>query len=437
MMPSPLFSSIVPRWSCGLLVGLGLLVAAPVTAQADESWQKLRKDGAEVYYADLDLRTAYAKRNKTALPETSRKTLRADARALDWTAILGKRHVFAQRDSICCWAFASVAAMQYNWVIRNGGDLPQLAVQPLLDRTGKDGSGYTGWALQDLLEHGTCLGKDYPLVGKPDKVRDGVEMPYRIIAWGMVSPPGGVPTPRQLKQALVDHGPLIVNVHVSPAFQRHKGGVFREAVAPRKDRPTSHILLLVGWDDKKGRAGAWKVQNSWGDAWCEEGFMWIEYGSNNIGHSACWLRTQATQYVLPRDVHKQVSRDTDSFRAWPGAKTVKATPPVLKVLPPASALGKLGERVTVRFIVLGGGVHDSLGHVELYSTRSWADPQCLIVRILKSELDRFPRKNANELLKSYLGKVIQVRGSVQRNPINVGNRPIIEVGDPGQIKVQR
>jgi hypothetical protein len=48
---------------------------------------------------------------------------------------------------------------------------------------------------------------------------------------------------------------------------------------------------------------------------------------------------------------------------------------------------------------------------------------------------RFLAANHWALLDSYLGKTIRVRGSVQMNPINVGNRPIIEVGDPEQIAV--
>jgi cathepsin L len=414
-----------------------LLAVALSAGRADESWQKLRKDGAEVYYADRDLRAAFAKLNKDSLPEANRKLPTAAAKSLDWTAILKTHHVLSQRDSSCCWAFASVAAMQYNWVLRNGGDLPQLAVQPLLDRVGKNGSGYAGWALQDLVEHGTCPAKDYPQVGKPDKLRPDVEMPYRLIAWGRVVPAGGLPRPEQIKQALVDHGPLVVNVYVSPAFKAHKEGVFRDTIAIPKDTRSSHIMLLVGWDDKKGRAGAWKVQNSWGDRWCEEGFMWIEYGSNNIGYSACWVRAQATQYMLPKDVHRQVSRETHPFPEWPDAKTVKAAPPELKLVVPAFAIKKLGERVLVQMRVQGGGVHDSLGHVELFSETSWRDPQCLIVRILKSEFDRFPAVSPSDLQKSFLGKVILVRGSVQSNPINVGNRPIIEVADPAQIKIVR
>lgn len=404
-------------------------------AHADEHWQKFRKDGAEVYYADLDLREAFAKANPGILPEEKRKLSTAKAKTFDWTTIVQKPSVMTQADSDNCWAFAVLGAFQYNWTIRNGGPLPVLAVQPTLDRVGKNGSGYAGWALQDLLEHGTCLSNSYPHVGKAGKLNTKVKMPYRAIAWGLVGGTGGVPKVEDLKRALLDHGPLVANVYVTRAFESHKGGPFRDEAKPPADNPTSHLLLIVGWDDTKGRNGCWKIQNSWGEKWCEKGFMWIEYDSSNIGHSACWVRAQSTKYALPNGIHRQVSVATEPFHEWPAAKKLAAPAPDLPTLTPAEALKKQGERVVVEFKVLGSGVHSIDGHVELFSEANWGNENCLIVRILKGELGNFSAKSDRELLDTYQGKRIRVRGSVQMNPIGPTGRKIIEVARPEQIKV--
>lgn len=415
---------------------LVLLLATATAARGDEHWQKLRANGAEVYYADLDLRAAFAKANPGGLAGGKLKVPDATAKAFDWTGVVQRPRVVAQGDSINCWGFASLAALEYSWAIRNGGPVPALALQPTLDRVGKNSTGYAGWALQDLLEHGTCAAGDYPHVGRPGKLNAKVKTPYRLIAWGLVAGTGGVPEPRLIKQALVDHGPLVANVYTTPAFTAHKGGPFREDVTPPADSPTSHILLIVGWDDAKGRAGCWKVQNSWGDRWCERGFMWIEYGSNNVGHSACWVRAQSNQYALPDGVHKRVTPAADPFPVWPGAKRVKATAPPLPTVTPAEALKAQGERVVVEFKVLGGDVHSTEGHVELFSETTWRNERCLIVRILKSELGNFPAGGDRALLGQYLGKTIRVRGSVQMNPIGPRGRRIIEVAEPDQIELR-
>lgn len=38
-----------------------------------------------------------------------------------------------------------------------------------------------------------------------------------------------------------------------------------------------HAMCLVGFDDDKGADGAFKVVNSWGDRWGDNGFCWIDY----------------------------------------------------------------------------------------------------------------------------------------------------------------
>jgi hypothetical protein len=412
-------------------------------ARGDDSWQKLRRDGAEVYYADLDLRAAFAKTGTVTLPEARRKRPAATDRTFDWTRVLLRDFVLRQADSATCWAFAPLTAFEYNWVLRNGGRMPLLAVQPILDRTGKYGSGSPAWALTDLLDHGTCLASNYPHVGKPGKLLTRVPMRYRAIAWGLVAGTGGTATVEQLKRALLDHGPLIAHVHVTPAFKAYKGGVFRDETPPGVE-PSGHFVVLVGWDDSKGKGGCWRIENSWGEGWGEQGFMWLDYSSNNIADGgAWWVRAQANQYQLPDDIHKRVSAETDPSPRWPNARKLTVKPSESPVLTPAEARGRQGERVAVQFRVRGGDVHPREGHVQLFSEKNWWNEDNLNVRILKSELGKFPARSDRELLESYLGKEIRVRGSVQANLFYLidkqgkrkVNRPIIEVGDPEQIEV--
>lgn len=422
-------------WIFFTLILLGSISAA----HGDESWQKLRKRGAEVYYADLDLRAVVAKTSRALLPEARRKRPTATDRAFDWTKSLRRDFVLRQADSPTCWAFACLTAFEYNWILRNGGRMPLLAVQPILDRTGQYGGGTAGLALQDLLDHGTCLASSYPHLGKPDKLRTKVPMRYRPIAWGrVVGSKGGDPSVKELKQALVDHGPLAMHISMTPAFKAYKGGVFRDD-SPPPEKGGGHFVVLVGWDDSKGNAGCWRIENSWGEKWGELGFMWIEPGSNKIGHEAYWMRAQAVQYLLPDNIHKRVSAEAAPFPKWPNARKVTAKPAELPSFAPEEALRRQGERVVVQFQVRGGEIHSREGHVQLFSETTWRNEQNLNVRILKSELGKFPAKSDSELLDSYRGKKIRVRGSVQTNWIKVGdkliNRPIIEVGDPEQIQV--
>ncbi len=38
-----------------------------------------------------------------------------------------------------------------------------------------------------------------------------------------------------------------------------------------------HAMILVGYDDNKGTNGAFRVQNSWGESWGDNGYIWVDY----------------------------------------------------------------------------------------------------------------------------------------------------------------
>jgi C1A family cysteine protease len=105
----------------------------------------------------------------------------------------------------------------------------------------------------------------------------------KAASWDYVnSPPDKLPTVEQLKTALIEHGPLVAPIFYDECLASYKGGVFNE----QDMGMINHAVLLIGWDDEKQ---AWRVKNSWGAEWGENGFAWIKYGSNNIGVFAAWI----------------------------------------------------------------------------------------------------------------------------------------------------
>jgi cathepsin L len=180
--------------------------------------------------------------------------------------------------------------VEASWAIRNG-TRHALAAQPLLDRTGRAGVGYTSQAFDELLRHGTADARAYPFTGRPGPARR-VATPYRAVAWGYVVGDGKAPSVARMKQALAAHGPLAVGIRKTPELVAYRSGVFRDAGTG----PMNHSVLLVGWDD--GRQ-AWRLKNSWGAAWGEGGYAWVAYGSNDLGNQAAWVRAQSTFYPPP------------------------------------------------------------------------------------------------------------------------------------------
>jgi cathepsin L len=224
-----------------------------------------------------------------ALMKTEQKTLflgRSDPSdaQFNWVDHNAVTPVKDQGSCGSCWAFGTNGAFEGSYAILNGV-LINSSEQDTLDCSGA-GSCSGGWfAYQYLIDKGSAEESDYPYVARQGSCLADVNRPFKAVAWGYVDSTREVPTVEALKQALCEYGPLGVAVNVTPAFQAYTSGVFNE----NDPGAVNHAVILIGWDDSKQ---AWKIKNSWGQGWGENGFMWIAYGSNSIGYAASWVQAE-------------------------------------------------------------------------------------------------------------------------------------------------
>ena len=324
---------------------VGLLLACTALATArDEVHKSAGHSRAEhanalavkLVQLDREARLAFNKEHPGTLPDLHLVRPKPTVASFDWCNLNKVSDHHRQRTGDC-WANAAVEALECSHLIRNNRRLP-LSVQPILDhlRLGAEHmAGSSSIACDFLLKHGTASLADYPYTGKPAKPAD-VATPYRAIAWGYVSPDGTPPLRAQLKEHLVEHGPLAISVFATKKFHAYTGGLFSEPDATADDHnKTNHVVLLVGWDDTHGKHGAWKIKNTWGASWGEQGFMWIAYGSNNICHSAYWVRAASTFYRVPTDAFHNLVPDAKALPVWKSPQPAK---PAVKS--PATPAGK-------------------------------------------------------------------------------------------------
>jgi hypothetical protein len=134
-----------------------------------------------------------------------------------------------------------------------------------------------------------------------------------------VSDTGGIPSVADMKDALCTYGPVAVAVTVTPAFQMYNSGVFDEDDSGN----VNHGITVIGWDDSKTHAlgsGAWLIKNSWGTHWGEtggygadRGYMWIAYGSNQVGFGAAWAEAPDCHLTLTiEDTDLDVGEQTNA-----------------------------------------------------------------------------------------------------------------------------
>jgi cathepsin L len=253
--------------------------------------------GAGWLSADVRARDAFAKTHPGVLPGLKveprvQHATYARKSAFDWRTYNKVTPVPDQLNCGSCWDFTAIGAFECNYLIRNNVTI-DAAEQQILDCSGAgncDGGWWMG-AFDYLIKHGGSPETAYPYQAKQGACK-AVTSPYKAVSWGFVAKDGAIPSVDAMKSALCQHGPLAVAVNATTAFHYYKGGVFNEHASGA----INHGILLVGWDDNKGKNGAWLIRNSWNTGWGEKGYMWIEYDCNRIGDHAAWVEAQSTHY---------------------------------------------------------------------------------------------------------------------------------------------
>jgi cathepsin L len=312
--------------------------AAQISLQEKESFipriapdlntaKEIRKTNAlaaRLLKLDVAASSAFNKEHPGVLPEAKLRLPKPTVEAFDWCNLNMVSEAHEQRTDDC-WANACIEALECSYLLHNGRRTA-LSPQPVLDhlRLGTQQlSGSCPIGFDFLQCTGTATLSKYPYTGKPATPAN-IGLPYRAVAWGYVAQDEQAPSVMRTKQALLRYGPLGTGVLCTEKFLAYQGGLYKEpgAKIPSGAR-TNHAVIIVGWDDNRAAHGAWKIKNTWGAKWGEEGFMWIEYGSNNIALDPVWVRAASMYYEVPKaDFAKLVPK----ARPLPATKFVSDTP---------------------------------------------------------------------------------------------------------------
>jgi C1A family cysteine protease len=179
-----------------------------------------------------------------------------------------------------CWAFASTAVIEGLLWLKNGGQVDtDLAEQTLVSNCFNGGSCGGGYftALNYIRDHGLPAEADDPYLARNSRCKN---MPgkAKIANWAYVGSEDDQPTTEEIKKALVQYGPVVVDVNAS--FSGYSHGVYDRC----NTGGTNHMMTIEGYDDTDGK-GFWIVRNSWGADWGEKGYLRIRY--ENSRHQKC------------------------------------------------------------------------------------------------------------------------------------------------------
>ena len=206
--------------------------------------------------------------------------------SVDWTQHGAVTPVKNQGQCGSCWAFSTTGSVEGAHFLANKS-LVSLSEQQLVDCSSAEGNqgcngGLMDYAFQYIIDNkGITTEAAYPYTGADGTCKKKVSAAATIASFVDVT----INSDQALMTAIAQQ-PVSVAVEADQnSFQFYSGGVMTGACGTALD----HGVLAVGYGTDAGQ-DYYKVKNSWGATWGEEGYIRLGRGSSyNGGSGQCGI----------------------------------------------------------------------------------------------------------------------------------------------------
>jgi len=226
--------------------------------------------------------------------------------SVDWTTQGAVTAIKDQGQCGSCWTFSATGALEGAWKIA-GHDLISLSEQQIVDcdhsllppTMGCNG-GSMGAAFSYVEKSGLCLEESYAYEAATKSCRasqcsDGIPK-GGVTGWKGLAPIGRViPASLKTMMSAVAQQPVSVAIEADKdVFHFYTGGVVTGDCGSMPD----HGVLVVGYGTDASLGAYWRIKNSWGADWGEEGFVRIARGKGGKGE--CSVLNSPSYPVVPK-----------------------------------------------------------------------------------------------------------------------------------------
>jgi len=223
---------------------------------------------------------------------------------VDWSAQGATTPVKDQGDCGSCWAFSTTEGIESAVWKATGSLPPPLSTEQLVDcekaDDGCDG-GDIPEAIRYLKKKGMATASDYPDTssqgGRTHRCTWNGQSDVTVSGFSYAIPSCNSgncahQNEHKLAAALAQHGPLSICINSGENepgdWDKYEGGVMTKECSARANK-LDHCVQLVGYD-MSASTPYWKIRNSWGTSWGEQGFIRLPFGAKN----ACCVGCEAT-----------------------------------------------------------------------------------------------------------------------------------------------
>nr|ABM55486.1 digestive cysteine protease intestain [Leptinotarsa decemlineata] len=214
--------------------------------------------------------------------------------SIDWTEKGAVLEVKGQNPCGSCWAFSATGALEGQNAILNNAKI-SLSEQQLLDCSAAYGNGNCkeggdmSAAFEYVRDYGIQSEKSYPYIRKQTECQyDASKTILKIKGYKNVTT-----SEEGLRKAVGTIGPMSIAMNSGP-LQLYYSGIFSGKGC---SHDLDHGVLVVGYGKASqwsGETKFWRVKNSWGKIWGENGYFRIKRDANNL----CGIADDPTYPVL-------------------------------------------------------------------------------------------------------------------------------------------
>lgn len=222
---------------------------------------------------------------------------------IDWSQLGAVTDIKDQGSCGACWAFSTTGSLEGRGFIATGS-LPVLSEQQFIDCDGTDNAcngGLMDQAFDFAQKHsgGLCTESSYPYIGQAGNCKTGTDHAAGEsctvgLDANLMTGWKDVDNSEEALAEAVAEGPVSVRVD-GTRMQLYKSGILKGTCGA----VLNHGVLVVGYGVDSGTK-YWKVKNSWGRSFGENGYIRLLKGKRGTGE--CGIRKAASYPLITSSV---------------------------------------------------------------------------------------------------------------------------------------